>query len=442
MSAPTPTCVPRTWLMCSSWELNTKPLGSVYQGLVEKQLTSLTIRCQANRVPRPTNTVPPMPNLVTLVIYDIDPLCYPDDFSLLLLSCKKLENLKIHWSPRMRENGEESVNLMSIFGRLVTAKQSLGVKRIALYNLFTRWYDNGIDHVLDPMKCEELTMINCMGSSNSMTVFLDDTWRVRSHQPAPPNLKMVRLDPANKEGVNMLRGFRGLERLYLVNRRAKTGSRSGSDVTAPATPAVSTPGMASGNTSVNGTPKMHDQECRNIGSEYIAIIQSHHQTMRHLLLLDLWQLSNETVVKLCQSCPNLEQLAFNSAAPDLESVREIVVAAPKLRALRLLVRPGSELGEKLESMEPEMHQFAFATETWRPEYRNLKYVGVGDDLVWKLGGVVFPPKNAAGTVEAGDNSLNAKKAGPMRILRRVSRASVKDVEIWGMDSIEFEAGFP
>jgi hypothetical protein len=200
--------------------------------------------------------------------------------------------------------------------------------------------------------------------------------------------------------------------------------------------------MASGNTSVNGTPKIHDQECRNIGSEYIAIIQSHHQTIRHLLLLDLWQLSNETVMKLCQLCPNLEQLAFNSAAPDLESIREMVAAAPKLRALRLLVRPGSELAEKLESMEPEMHQFAFATEAWRPEYRNLQYIGVGDDLVWKLGGVVFPPKNAASTVEAGDNSFNAKKAGPMRILRRVSRASVKDVGIWGMDSIEFEAGFP
>jgi hypothetical protein len=428
--------------MCSSWELNTKPLGSVYQGLVDKQLTSLTIRCQTNRVPRPTHTVPPMPNLITLVLYDIDPLCYPDDFSLLFLSCKKLENLKMHWSPRMRENGEESVNLMTMFGRLITAKQSLPLKRSAFYNLFTRWYDNGLDEIVDPNTSEEMTIINCMGSSNSMTVFLDDTWRTRAHQPVPPNLKMVRLDLANKEGASMLRGFQGLERLYLINKRTKPGSRPESDATTPATPVISTPNISSGSVSVNDTPNVDDVERRSIGGEYLAIIQSHHQTMRHLLLIDLWQLSTNTVVQLCRSCPDLEQLAFNSAAPGLESLREVVAAAPKLRALRLLVRPGSELGEAIDSMDPEMHQFAFATEMWRPEYRNLKYVGLGDELVWKLEGVVFPPKSAASTFEGGDNSLNAKKAGPRRIFRRVSRASVKHVEIWGMDTIEFEAEFP
>ena len=428
--------------MCSRWELNTKPLASVYQGLMDKQLTSLTIRCQTNRVPRPTHTVPPMPNLITLVIYDIDPLCYPDDFSLLFLSSKKLENLKMHWSPRMRESGEESTNLMTMFGRLAAAKQCLPLKRTAFYNLFTRWYDNGVDDVVDRNTSEELTIINCMGSSNSMTVFLDDTWRTRAHQVVSPNLKMVRLDLANKEGANMLRAFQGLERFYLINKRSKPGSRSESDATTPATPVTTTPGLNSGSVSVNGTPSADDVERRSIGSEYLAIIQSHHQTMRHLLLLDLWQLSKNTAVRLCKSCPDLEQLAFSSADPGLESLREVVAAAPKLRALRLLVRPGSDMCEAIVSMDPDMHQFAIATEMWRPEYRNLQYIGLGDQLVWKLGGVMFPPKGAATSFEGGDNSLNAKKAGPRRVLRRVSRANVKDVEIWGMDSIEFDAEFP
>ena len=80
-------------------------------------LASLTIRCQTRRTPRPTTIISPLPNLKTLVVYDIDPLCYPDDISLLIFGSKKLENLKLHWSPRMRAAGEESVNLMSIFGR-------------------------------------------------------------------------------------------------------------------------------------------------------------------------------------------------------------------------------------------------------------------------------------------------------------------------------------
>ena len=90
-----------------SWQLNTKPLQSVYEGLMHKpSLTSLTLRCPTRRIPRPATAIPPLPHLTTFVIYDIDPLCYPDNISLLMLTAKRLANLKMHWSPRMRDSGE------------------------------------------------------------------------------------------------------------------------------------------------------------------------------------------------------------------------------------------------------------------------------------------------------------------------------------------------
>jgi hypothetical protein len=113
---------------------------------------------------------------------------------------------------------------------------------------------------------------------------------------------------------------------------------------------------------------------------------------------------------------------------------------PKLWAIRMLVRPGSELADKIDATE-DMHAFAVATEFWRPEYKNIRYFGLGDKLVYKLGGVIMPQKNVE-IPKGQENSLNAKRAGPVRHVERVTRESVKWIEIWGMDSTEFEVTFP
>ncbi|KAH7402939.1 hypothetical protein BKA66DRAFT_404599 [Pyrenochaeta sp. MPI-SDFR-AT-0127] len=427
-----------------AWELNTPPLYTVYQGLVSKPaLSSLTIRCQTRRTPRPTTTIPPMPNLTTLVVYDIDPLCYPDDISLLLAGSKKLENLKLHWNPRMRGSGEESVNLMTIFGRCAAMRQTLSLKRMAIYNLLTRFSGDGLIDVMDQSAQMEITVFNSMGSSDPMTVFLDDGWRVQNKHPVPHNLKMLRTDNTDKEGAHMLGKFKGLERLYFVsNKRGKEASKSNSNAATPSTPSTATPGVTSGSTSANGTPTMTEHQCRNIGGDYLAVIESNHCTMRHLLLSDSWQLSQDAFFKICQSCPDLEQLGFSCLVPSFESLRHILAMVPKLWAVRMLVRPGSEFAETIEMMGNDMHAFAIATEFWRPEYRNLRYIGLGDRLVFKLGGVYFPSKTRESLPDGQENSMNAKRMGPIRRVERVSRESVKHVEIWGLDTTEFEAKFP
>lgn len=420
-------------LRAFAWELNSKPLSTVYQGLLNKHsLTSLTLRCQTLRIPRPTTVIPPLPHLTTLVMYDIDPLCYPDDISLLLLTSKKLENLKLHWNPRMRDTGEESINLMGLFGRCLAAKVQIKLKRFAMYNLYTRFFGDGLDYVLDSHVIEEITMINSLGSSDPMTVFLNDTWKLKSTTPIPKNLKMMRLDVVDKENVAMLRKFSSLERLYIVtNARSRAHTKPNSVVGTPTTPSIATP----------DTSTVPDSQSRNIGSEFLAVIQSNHTTMRHLLLSDTWQLADDALFRLCQLCPNLEQLGFSCSIPPLESLRQLISLIPKVWAMRILVRSGSELAEKVESIGPEMHEFILSTELWRPEYSGLKYIGFGNKLAWKLGQVKFPSQEN-NPVNGQHNTLNAKIAGPYRILQRLEREDLKHIEIWGMDSTEFEATFP
>lgn len=431
-------------LICGSWELNTKPLSTVYQGLRNKPaLTSLTLRCQTNRIPRPTTTIPPLPALQTLVVYDIDPLCYPDDISVVLASAKGLENLGLHWSPRMRENGEESINLMSMFARCLANKVSLPVRRFMMWNLYTRFLGESNEQIINPLTVREVTVINSMGSSDPMTVFLDDTWRLQHKQPVQPNLKMIRMDSVDREVVRMLREFKGLERMYVVSSKRTRGSpKSSSDSTAatPTTPSVATPSMTNGVTSAADTPTISEHQCRGVGSDLLAVIQSNHRGMRHLLLSDLWQLTDDALYKICQTLPNLEQLGFSCGVPPLESLRQIMNLVPKLWAIRVLIRPGSELADKVDATE-DMHAFAIATEMWRPEYRNVRYLGMGERLVYKLGKVIYPPKGSPETPKGQENSMNARRAGPVRQIEKVSRESVKWIDIWGMDSTEFEASF-
>jgi len=394
-------------------------------------------------MPRPTTIISPLPNLKTLVVYDIDPLCYPDDISLLILGSKKLETLKLHWSPRMRAAGEESVNLMSIFGRCVAAKYSIPIKRMAIYNLYTRFSTNEFMTVINHESSVEMTVINSMGVGHPMTVFNDESWRIHGMPPVPPNLKMIRTDHFDREGAQILGKIPGMERIYIVARRSKESTKSDSTGNTPTTPSITTPGTSAGTTAnAVGTPiAMTEKQCRNLGSEYIAAIQSSHHGMRHLLLSELWVLSDEVLLGLAKSLPELEQFGFACAVPSLDFLRQVMTYMPKLQAVRLLLHPGYQSCYKFDITEPEMHLFAIATEFWRPQYKHIKYLGLGDDLVFKLGGVYFPSKKES-TVNGNENSMNAKRAGPVRKVELVSRESVKHIEIWGLDTTEFDPEFP
>jgi hypothetical protein len=432
-----------------SWELNTKPLHTVYEGLMQKSsLTSLILRFPSRRIPRPTTVIPPLPNLTTLICYDIDPLASPDSISLLLLTSKKLENLKLHFNPRMRETGEESVQLNVYFGRCIAAGYSIAMKRFALYNLYCRNQEEGFERATDPGSIEEVTIINSMGSSDPMTIFLDNTWRLNPNQPVPKNLKMLRADSVEPEQVTMLTKFQGLERFYIVSK--PVSSKATSTAQTPTSPSSNcTPNMHT-NGSVSTPCTVTEGDCKSVAGDYLAAIQSNHRTMRHLLLSDRWILSEDTLFRVCQMLPHLEQLGFACAIPAMESMRQIFAHIPNLWALRMLIPPGSAFQTRMDAMDIEMHQFALATEMWRPQYRKLKYVGMGNKA-FKLGGVVWPKGKGKATEQDARNgspfggsrsSLLELRNGPMRRLEVVDPKSLGWIEIWGMDSTEFEAKFP
>ncbi|KAF2278582.1 uncharacterized protein EI97DRAFT_393107, partial [Westerdykella ornata] len=426
-----------------AWELSTKPMQTVYQSIMAKpSITCLTLRFQTRRIPRPTTVIPPLPNLRTLVVYDIDPLCYPDDISLLLLHAKKLDNLKLHWNPRMRDSGEESANLLNYFGRCMAAKHKVPLKRIALYNLYARNSGDGFENCTDLEKLEEVTLMNCMGSSDPTTVFLDNTWKVNNAAPFPPNLKMLRVDLVEKDMITMMSRQYGMERLYIVNR-SKTSKPSSTAVTPAPPTSAGTPAQNGAGCSATGTP-ISETQCKSLASDVLAVIQSNHRTMRHLLLADNWVLSDNALFRLCQSCPDLEQFGFASNVPPLETLGHIFSLIPKLWAVRMLIRAGTPFADQMDSMDAEMHELALSTELWKPEFNNLKYIGIGD-LIFQVGEVVYPPKPKGGAPlppPGQQKSMSERLRGPIRKLTRLEREDVKHVEIWGLDTTEFDPKFP
>lgn len=120
-----------------SWELDCKPLKTLYQGLATHDtLTSLTLKFPKSRMPRPSVMIPPMASLRAFKATDIDPLCYPDDLSMLFLHSKRLEDVRMHFSPRMRRDAEPSASFQTYFGRCEKAGYLMKLKHFAIQNFF------------------------------------------------------------------------------------------------------------------------------------------------------------------------------------------------------------------------------------------------------------------------------------------------------------------
>ncbi|KAL5363387.1 hypothetical protein BJX96DRAFT_155623 [Aspergillus floccosus] len=331
-----------------SWELNTKMLETVYLGLTQRpKLTSLTVRFPSSRHPRPTIVIPPMPHLRYLKITDIDPLCYPDDISTLLWKCRKLRELKMHWSPRMRNAQEPSVMLHDYFRKCVATRQPLAVKKIGLQNLYAL-HTEEFALAFDQHSVEDVTILNDISSVNAMNTFIDSTWPIN-----PPNkgvkLKSVRQDAISRRHSEFLKGFTGLERLYFVNEVPNPNDVVNSPQQLASISALTPPSLESSNPPSNGaagpspdaTPGDSPRLQNSVLDSYLNnIMMNHAATLRHLLLPSKWPLSAQTIARLVHASPQLEQLAF---ATDLSNVDTLGLVLPFLRnlvALRLLVPTG------------------------------------------------------------------------------------------------------
>ncbi|WEW61128.1 hypothetical protein PRK78_006618 [Emydomyces testavorans] len=343
-----------------SWELNTKMLETAYIGLAQlPKLTSLTVRFPSSRHPRPTTVIPPMPHLRALKITDIDPLCYPDDISTLLLRSKKLRELRMHWSPRMRETQEPSVTLHDYFRKCIAEKSPLRLRKVALQNFYALHTDD-FETAMDPAVLEEITTLNSPGvydASLTAMTFVENSWPTLNNKCR--SIKSLRHDRIERKGCEFLATLENLERLYFVtpirdasdsinSPRTAESTQSSTSLSPPSSIDPTSTG-ANGATS-NSQSQLPPAPPTNLAS-HISLRDTYLHTiatvqgpkLRHLLLSSRWSLPGTLIARLVRSCPNLEQLAMATDLSSFETLALLIPFLRKLVAIRLLIPTGPAL---------------------------------------------------------------------------------------------------
>ncbi|CRG84462.1 hypothetical protein PISL3812_01746 [Talaromyces islandicus] len=361
-----------------SWDLNTKLLETVYLGLSQlSKLTSLSIRFPTSRHPRPIYEIPAMPHLRSLRVTDIDPLCYPDDISTLLAKSRRLRELALHWSPRMREFQEPSVIVHDYFRQCTAENLPMKLRKVAFYNFYARRTIDMNAAIQEDM-IEDMTFINNAnpGTEDSpyYLSFVDRTWLLAGHPSSTCSWKSIRHDTLTKEFCEFLASVTSLERLYFVNPARipaetmqsprQTGGQLISTSNSTSNPTgqilngaiqssamTSISGISRGGSAASSphSPSANPSPILQLrDSFFIPIITSNGATLRHLVLPSRWPLSTLLIARLVRVCPNLEQLAMAPEVSAMESFQLLIPFLRKLSAMRILVPPG----EKPSGIQP------------------------------------------------------------------------------------------
>lgn len=376
-----------------------------------------------------------MPKLQSLTVTHIDPLCYPDDIATIIFGSPKLDTLKLHWSPRMRDAGEPSIHMQSYLRHNIAAKKIIKLKELAFYNLFALTSVE-IEGIVDRSNLQALTMLNSfgldedVGYQSSLAAFLDGSWS------RPPDdlvrLKSMRHDKMSKRFARHLGDLHGLEKIYLVNARHVPMQSNHQPSTDPSSTSVSTP-----STDLSGEQNPSVRAVANTSLRDLcldAIISSHGATLKHLILPDRWPLPNKIVARLFNGCPHITQLALALESKDsFGGMRILLPFLKKIHAVRILV-PGVGLDgpqqlrrfDCIVNTADEQHEKRMAQELVGDDFPNLRYVGIGWK-VWEIGGTYE-------TLMVSDEGQ--EEMVMRRRTKQVGREEVQGVEIWKMDSLD------
>ena len=393
------------------WELDCKPLKTLYQGLAtHNHITSLTLRFPNSRIPRPAMIIPPIPSLKAFKVLDIDPLCYPDDISLLLLQSKRLEDLRIHFSPRMRLEAECSLNMDTFFARCQKAGYKPNLRHFAMQNFFGVM-GMGLMDFLNDDTIESLTCIDCIGGINgdARTIFVDEMWKMIP-MDCKSTFKSIRLNEMVPKQIDSIKTpVTGLERFYMISSKREKVCCQLPHPDSPLTP--------------EETPKQ-DTGVAALGPLYLhALTRQHGPTLKHLLMSDQWGLTLDDIRDLINYCPNLEQVGIALKTTDTCNLRLLIPFLSKLTALRLL--PSECLAEHMRSTSHEEIMRRIEDEMIKlPNFR-VRYLGVGD-FVYKYSGMI--------KVNRDDGTAETR---PKFIM--TTKADVAHVEIFGLDCLDISA---
>lgn len=389
-------------------------LPTVWQGLGQSTVTHLVIKFPTTREPKPIALAPPVPDLKSLKIYDIDPLCYPDDISLLLLESKKLEALSLVWNRRMLEARELSVTMNTYFGRFLSGPYRLSLKSVAYKNLYTH-HTSGCQETFDFSRLEKLTWIDNTGGLGNIgeSGFLDPMYRVDDAKDIR-SLRMIRIDKVAKRQVAFLSSFTGLEKVYLVGPQKPT--RNG--VNGTSTPLPNSPASSVSTTSSDCT-------VASLKDQYIeALTRNHGSTLKHLLLMPQWRLDSDDIATIVKNCPNLEQLGFGVEFSQFNHLRLLVPFLPKLIAIRLLANPDDSTFE-------DMMRETDVNGRHEEKIGNHSVNQAHSPLMWmELAGLLFHiDKTEHYTGEDGRPSYR-------RSVTKKPREAAQNIDIWAMDSLD------
>lgn len=405
-------------------------MKTVYQGIASlSSLATLKIHFPSSRIPRPSVVIPGIPSLKHLHLANLDPLCYNDDVSALIAGAENLTTLKLHWSPRMRQEREPSVNMSTYFGRIAASPRKLNLENLGMANLFSR-NDAAMVEAIDFEKLVFITFINCMDMDDPSTVFMDKTWDIRGSNVQLTSLRKIRTDRVSARSSQGLLNASSMTDVYLVNNRARSESATPRKSESPSVQQPPDATMqnssqderqASNPLSPDSAASQQSQRLVSRASHFIAaLVTSHAATVERLLLRDSWLLGRDVILPLLSSCRRLRQVGFAVGEPSPRLMRECVMAAPGLRVLWLLLSPEAEPW-RMGGPDSDFHLDMMSIETSREEYRGLRWLGLGDHFL-RLGGMVRVPG----------------VSGLRRAVRTVGRddPELMEVDIFRMDSAE------
>ncbi len=294
------------------------------------------------------------------------------------------------------------------------------LRTIAVQNLYT-YRDTSSCDIFQNSCLEEVTFLNSTGGldDDSGTAFVDQhSWRKSEDNP-PSSLKMARIDKVSRQQCSFLENIKGLEKLYLIGPqhpqapRVK-GTTPNSEIPMPNSPASSHSSSPPSRTDSSNIMDLKDG--------YIeAITKNHGRTLKHLLLIPQWRLTDDDIALIVRQCPNLEQLGIGAEFSTFQPLRLLVPFLRNLRAIRILSSPDdTNFVDKMREMDERgMHRKKLLEESAKWNLSKLQYIELGaDDLIYEIG------------------KRDGGKAGGEKAVKKKAWEEVKDVAIWALDSHE------
>lgn len=321
----------------------------------------------------------------------------------------------------MRDAREPSVHPAQLFGRMMAVKYVMPLDTLAIQNLFVHRDESDVN-IMNLNTIQELTMLNSttgLGGDGS-TAFVDGTYR-KPEGMIPPILRLLRADKVSRQLCDFLTHITGLERLYLIGPQNHQSRGNSKDRSNSATPFPCSP--ESTNSSSEGTDMNHIVSLKD---DYIeAITKYHGKTLKHLLLLPQWRLTDDDIAIIVRQCPNLEQLGIGGDFSNFKNLRLLVPFLSNLTTMRLLGNPDDPtfVNKMREMDEWGIHEEKIGEETVNRDWSKLRWMELGaDDLIFEIGKRI--PMETGG------------RTGWKRKVDRRPYDVVKDISIWKMDTLD------